>query len=184
MELFEALKERRSYRAYEDKPVAEGVIKELLEAAVYAPSGMDAQPWAFVIIEDQEYMKDLSDRAKKLVLAELEKQGISDADTNISDPAFNIYYEAPVLICIYADKNIDTYIQDASLAAQNLMLAAHGKGLASCWIHDTLFFDNEIKAKYKLPANYAMVAPIVVGYPAGEKPVVEHQEPKILAWVK
>ena len=56
MELFEALKERRSYRAYQNKPVAEAVIKELLEAAVYAPSGMDGQPWAFVIIEDQAYM--------------------------------------------------------------------------------------------------------------------------------
>lgn len=184
MELFEALKERRSYRAYEQKPVEENVIRELLEACIYAPSGMDSQPWAFVIIEDQTYLKDLSDRAKKLVLEEIQKQGLSDSDMHIADPAFNIFYEAPVLICIFADKNVGTYLQDASLAAQNLMLAAHGKGLGSCWIHDTLLFNDEIKAKYNLPTNYEMVAPIVVGYPSGEKPVVEHHQPKILAWVK
>lgn len=184
MELFEALKERRSYRAYQNKPVAEAVIKELLEAAVYAPSGMDGQPWAFVIIEDQAYMKDLSDRAKKIVLEQIKNDPPSEFKINIADPDFNIYYEAPVLICIFADTNQDTYQADGVLAAQNLMLAAHGKGLGSCWIHDTLMFNDEIKAKFKIPENYDMVVPLVIGYPAGVSPVVEHSDPKILAWSK
>ena len=68
MEIVEAIRTRRSVRKYKGDPIPEQIIRELLELAVWAPSGMNTQTWAFVVLEDREYMKNLSGRAKTFLL--------------------------------------------------------------------------------------------------------------------
>lgn len=71
MDIFDAIKGRRSVRYYQDRPVPGDVVQELLEFAVYAPSGSNRQPWRFALVEDRDLLKKWSDQAKVHVLAAL-----------------------------------------------------------------------------------------------------------------
>lgn len=188
MELIEAIKTRRSVRSYKDEPLPEQTVRELLEAATWAPSSMNNQPWAFVVVQDRNYMKDLSDRAKKFLLERMELFGgrYRRYAGTLSDPAFNIFYNAPVLVMIYGNKEVYSYAGDCSMAALNLMLAAWGRGIGSCWIGFATGIGNthEVKAELNVPEGYELVAPVVLGYPAGPAGKGVRGEAKIINWLK
>ncbi|HOV79965.1 MAG TPA: nitroreductase [Bacillota bacterium] len=186
MELSEAIRTRRSVRKYRSEPLPERTVRELIELAVWAPSGMNGQPWAFVVVEDGEYMKGLSGRAKKFLLDRIDKSGgrYERYTGVLSDPAFDIFYGAPVLVLIYGDRSHLTYICDCSMAALNLMLAARDRGIGSCWIGFATGIGNtpEVKAELKVPEEYELVAPVVLGYPAGPAGKGVRNEAKIISW--
>ena len=117
-ETIETLKTRRSCRAYQPRQVEEGLLQQVLEAGLYAPSGRGAQPVVFVVVQDQATLAELS-RLNAAVMG---------ADT---DP----FYGTPTVIVVLADRSRPTWVEDGSLALGNLMNAAHALGLGSCWIH-------------------------------------------------
>ena len=102
----------------------------------------------------------------------------------LNDPNFNIFYNAPVLILISTIGDIPWAVEDCALAAENLMLAARGAGLGTCWIGfaQSWLGTPEGKALLKLPANYKLVAPIIVGHPKAAPPPLPRKEPEI-RWV-
>lgn len=186
MELVEAIRTRRSVRKYKNEPLPEQAIKELIELAAWAPSGMNSQPWVFVVVQDREYMKSLSDRAKKFLLEKIKTLGgrLERYANALSNPDFNIFYSAPVLVLIYGDKNIFTYVYDCSMAAQNLMLAVWDRGIGSCWIGFANGIGNtpEVKAELNVPEGYELVAPIILGYPEGPVGKGMRNEVRIINW--
>lgn len=184
MELMQAIYSRRSIRRYKSQPVPRELVQQLLAAAVMAPSGSNAQPWSFVIIQDKELLKKYSDRAKVLALEQMRK-GTDPYGYQklLSDPDFNIFYNAGTLIIIYGDQSPTAYV-DCSLAAQNLMLAAHGLGLGSCWIgfSSALCNSPEFKEELWIPENLTAVAPLIIGYPDAIPHEFNRKEPQILVW--
>lgn len=187
MELKEAISTRRSVRKYKSQPVPEQDIRELLALAAMAPSGMNSQPWLFAVIEDREYLKELSGRSKALMLKRLQAAPHMDRYRGLLyNPDFNIFYDAPALVLIYGDKNAITYIYDCSLAAQNLMLAAWDRGIGSCWIGFATFAGNspEVKSELNIPGGYELVAPVILGYPENQVGQVKRNELKIASWKK
>ncbi|MCX7780927.1 MAG: nitroreductase [Negativicutes bacterium] len=187
MELAEAIRTRRSVRNYEDRPVSCEIIKMLLENAVQAPSAMNAQPWAFAIIEDKELLKCYSDRAKSLLLSAMsDYPQLEKYRGALSSPEFNIFYNAPTLIIIYAKPAGPHPATDCCLAAQNLMLAAHAVGLGTCWIGFAAPLLNlaDVKNELGIPMQYDAVAPLILGYPADKGVYIPRQEPEILCWKK
>ena len=99
----------------------------------------------------------------------------------LSRKAFNIFYNAPVLIVIYAKPEGPVPEADSCLAAQNLMLAAHNEGLGTCWIGFSRDFLNtsELKAELGIPDEYVAAAPLVLGYAAIDHPAVPRKDPEI-----
>ncbi|MCW2277522.1 nitroreductase family protein [Heliophilum fasciatum] len=185
MELLEALYTRRSVRRYTDQPVTKETIEQLLQAATQAPSAMNFQPWAFLIIQDRAKLAEFSTQAKALLLTLLEQApNLRRYETALSNPKFNIFYEAATLLVIYGKPESHRTIVDCSLAAQNLMLAAHALGLGTCWIGfaQPLLDQPDIKASLGVPADYQVVAPIIIGYPQGKMPAPEKKPPEIIAW--
>jgi len=73
LELIEAIKSRRSILRFLDKPVAGEIVRELIDTAVWAPSAFNEQPWGVVVIEDGDYMRKLSEKAKAGLLSVMEK---------------------------------------------------------------------------------------------------------------
>lgn len=184
MDLMQAIYSRRSIRRYKDQPVPRELVQQLLAAAVMAPSGSNSQPWSFVIIQDKELLKEYSDRAKVLALEQLRKGSDPHGYQKLlSDPGFDIFYNAGTLIIIYGDQYPTAYA-DCSLAAQNLMLAAHGLGLGSCWIGFSLSLCNspEFKGELGIPENLTAIAPLIIGYPEAVPEVANRKEPKVLVW--
>lgn len=160
-------------------------MNHLLDAAVRAPSAMNQQPWAFVVIQDARMLRRYSDRAKAAFLAHLNgDQRMGHFRETLSSPGFNVFYNAGTLILICAGPGTMNTAEDCCLAAQNFMLAACAMGLGTCPIGlaRPMFNLPEIKAELAIPADYSPVFPIIVGYPAGETPPAPRAGPRVLSW--
>jgi nitroreductase len=191
--VLDAIYLRRATRAYTPAAVDEPTIRELLRAAVHAPTAMHLEPWAFAIVQDRALLKRLSDRAKGIIT------GPGDPDRALSrtadaphvpavlaDPAFNIFYDAGTLIVI-CGKPLGPFVQaDCWLAAENLMLAATALGLATCPIGFAVAVlgDREVKAELGIPAEMTAFAPIIVGVPAAAPSPPARRAPRILSWMR
>jgi nitroreductase len=143
MDVFEAIKLRRSVRAYEPIPVAKDKIEKILEAARLAPSAKNVQPWYFVVVTDAE---------KKEKIAR-------------SGRFAGFLKEAPVVIVGCGDSRASPkwHVVDVSIAMQNMVLAATAEGLGTCWVGS--FDEGLVKEILKVPEHYKVVALLAVGYP-------------------
>lgn len=189
----DVIHQRRSVRAYAEKQPGESLVRELLDAAVHAPTAMHLEPWAFAVIQDKAVLKRYSERAKSILRAPGGAVGWGSAGrashdhpAMLDDPAFNIFYDAGTLIVICRRQGGPFADADCWLAAENLMLAAAAKGLGTCCIGFAVSVLNtaEVKRELHIPAEGAAVAPIILGYARGSVPEVPRKAPEILAWVK
>lgn len=156
MDLFDAILNRRSIRKYSDKKIPEGVYRDLLKLAMYAPSAMNNQAWHFVVINQR---KKLDEILKVISYAEMLKSA-----------------QAAILICgdLNLENNIDYIQQNCSAATQNLMLCAHGLSLGSCWIgvYPVKEIISGLQELFKLPEYVVPISLVSLGYPT-ENPTAE-----------
>lgn len=188
LNVFETILARRSVRSYRDEDLDRKTIHTLLEAAVRAPTAVQEEPWAFVIVQDRQLLRRLSERAKPLYADELQRAGAPRANQRVetvSGPDFNLFHDAGTLILICAKPDGAFVAADCWLAAENLMLAACAMGLGSCVIGSAMPTLNlaETKSELGIPPEYSAVAPIIVGCPRGETPMTTRREPAVLAWL-
>lgn len=151
-EAYKNLIERRSIRKYNNTKVSHDLIEQIVRAGQFAPSGMNRQIYAFVVVEDEE------------LVARLSKMN-ADAMNSSSDP----FYGAKSLIIVFADTNAPTYLYDGALAMGNLMNAANALGVDSCWIHRAkeVFETPEgkkMKKTWGLPESYEGIGHCILGY--------------------
>lgn len=189
MEVLEAIRGRRSIRAYREEPLDGGVIKQLIDVAVYAPTGSNAQPWAFSVVENKDFLKKWSDLSKKVLLERMRDHSnprLLGYRPVLENPDFNIFFNAPSLVAVYGDPESNNYINDCSMAALNMMLAAYERGLGSCWIGFAVAAGDlpEIKEPLNVPERFRIVAPVVLGYPERQWPVMKRKDPVITGWIK
>jgi len=153
MDVFEAIKRRRSIRAFKNVDVPEETVEKLIDAARWAPSAGNIQPWEFIIVRNEETKRRLAEAALNQTFIE----------------------EAPVVIVACADCQCSSMgygsrgatlycIQDTAAAIQNIHLAATDMGLGTCWIG--AFREELVKKLLKIPDGVKPVAIIPVGYPA------------------
>jgi nitroreductase len=150
--------------------VPDDIIRELIKAGTYAPSALNEQPWRFVVIKSRGLMKKCSDRAKKLWRDSV--KGPMDEDTRelvelASDPGFNIFYDAPVLVLIFARPGADSPEFGCALAAENMMLGARSLDIGSCWIGmaAVLGSDRELLGEIGVPEDHRLMSQLIFGYP-------------------
>lgn len=146
---------RTSIRAYQDKPVEDEKIEKMLRAAMAAPSAGNKQPWKFVVIKNEETLKTISGHFHTMKMAE----------------------NAPLAIVVCGDMNQtfpedgrDYWVEDASAATENLLLAAHAMGLGAVWcgIYPMQERVKLLKKLLGMPENIVPLNVIPVGYPAEE----------------
>ena len=156
MNIWDAIQYRRSIRKYDDKPVSDEDLQRILQAAMMAPSAMNAQPWHFLIIRDRK------------VLAEIAA----------NNPNAEMAKEAPLAILVAADLKLEQapgfWPQDCSAAVQNLLLAVHALGLGAVW---TGIYPQEksiagYRRLFQLPEHIVPHSLIPIGHPA-ESPETE-----------
>jgi len=163
VDVFEAIKSRRSVRAFTNEPVSEEKVMKLIDAARWAPSAGNIQPWEFVVVREPEIKRGLSAAALDQTFIE----------------------EAPVVIVVcanqlrssrgYGSRGFNLYcLQDTAAATQNMLLAAHSLGLATCWVG--AFQEEEARKVLHVPSGVRPIAIIPVGHPA-EKPEAPDKRP-------
>jgi len=182
MNLKEAIYGRRSVREFTATPVDEKTIRKLIDAAIQAPSAVNEQPWSFTVVRDKVLLSRISNEAKAFML-QAPPIGLASHhfEDLISDPSFDIFYKAPVLIVIASITNDHWAVENCALAAENLMLAACAEGLGTCWIGFAQgWLDTpEGKTALRLPIKYKSVAPIILGHPKAQPPPIPRKEPEI-----
>ncbi|MFB0562819.1 MAG: nitroreductase family protein [Candidatus Lokiarchaeia archaeon] len=156
MDVFEAIKTRRSTRRYTSEDVSEEQVEKLLEVAIMAPSGGNMQPWDFIIIRDEE-------QKKALARAALGQSFIATAPVVIV-----VCANKPRTARRYGERGAELYsLQDTAAATQNILLAATAMGLAGCWVG--AFNDDAVSNVLGLPNRIIPVAILPIGVP-GESP--------------
>lgn len=185
-DIVELIKSRRSIRKYLDKPLSKETIDTLIESAKWAPSGMNEQPWGFIVIQDKNLIKKISDLAIPYINRLIAKDPkLLRYKKRMNVKNFSILYHAPCVIIILGKKKSFSYANDCSMAAQNLMLAAWSMNIGSCWVGMTkvLEEDNWFIKTFQIPDEYAIVAPIALGYSdQKDVPVIERKPVEIIRY--
>jgi len=185
MDLLEAIAGRRTVRRYKQECPSEYALRQLIDAAIWAPSAMNGQAWHFTVITRQEMLNQIALRARPWVLEnEPWLAGNQDVKALLADPHFHMLHHAPVLIVISAPAGGKWTAEACAVAAQNLMLAATGQGLGSCWIGlvQSWLNSSEGRQTIALPADERVIAPLVVGY-ANEKPEALSRRKPSITWI-
>lgn len=183
--LIDCVRGRRSVRDYAAAPVTRDDLLSLVEAAIQAPSAMNEQPWLFTIVTNPKLLDRIAAAGKRF-MAEFVNTGIhSHAGAMLHAADFHIFYHAPALIVISAPSNGRWSVENCALAAQNLMLTAHAKGLGSCWIGfaQSWLGTPDGKRAIGLSDSHTPIAPIIIGHPESIPPAVPRNAPKI-TWLE
>lgn len=161
--LMEIIRQRRSVRSYEARPLPKEVIHDILEAARYAPSARNAQPLEYKVITDKTMIGRLSDGISEA----MKKDGYSlKAPPNVR---LNYFYNAPLLIIITAPRDNTFAVSDGAIAADNIMLYATSIGLGTCFIGMArlIMRSPELMKELNITEDKNIVAAVVCGYPDG-----------------
>lgn len=150
--------ERRSVRKFEQKPIPEEILKQVLLAGVWAPSGRNQQLWQFTVLRRRDHIQRL---AKAVGNAAEMGDGYC-------------FYDGPCHIIISCPKGYRNSAQDCCAAAENILLASHSLGIASCWINQIRTTDEDpavrsVLTEYGVPSDHHVEVSIAMGYGA-QKP--------------
>ena len=147
MDLLEGIYTRRSVRQYADRPVERDQLMEIIKAGTWAPSGLNNQPWRFVIITGKDVRLKLAGFTKYRAIIEA----------------------APACVAVFIDRKAmynDTKDHQAMGACiQNMLLAAHALDLGAVWLGEILKNSDSIRAFLELPQEMELMAVVAVGHP-------------------
>jgi len=174
MELLEAVMNRRSVRKYKDAPVPREVLEQLLEAACWAPSAENLQPWYFVALtkpEDIRLLQETMERVSEAMRPHLEE--LYPRHPRIVKDVTGFLRRlggAPVYVLVFLQQDYgpvrDSMLESTAAAIQNLLLAAHEKGLGTCWVNAAtgLGFGPALRELFA-PNQGDFVSLVTLGYP-------------------
>ncbi|MFN8596493.1 MAG: nitroreductase family protein [Anaerolineae bacterium] len=180
-DLSEVIHTRRSIRRYLDRPVPPALIDQLLDAATWAPSAHNRQPWRFVVIETAAVKAQLADRLGERLHADrlrdgdpldlIERDRARSRTRLISAPIVIVACLSMVDMDRYPDERRSALeetmaIQSVAASIQNLLLTAHELGLGACWMCAPLFAPDVVREALNLPNDWDAQAVITLGYPA------------------
>lgn len=171
MDTFTALKTRRSCREFSPEAVAPEKIERILEAATWAPSPLNTQPWKFIVITSQAKKDQIFSEAERCKTWAIEKSGWKWLNAY----GLDFLKQAPVIIAVVGDPQktgVDMFQAEGSVgymlacaaAVQNMLLAAHDLDLGSLWF--TFFDRGELRKILDIPAEKTPVSIVCVGSPA------------------
>ncbi len=188
MELKDAIMGRRSVRKYKDTPISEEDIRDILEAAVMAPSASNLQPWYFVAVSRKDKMNEIIETMQDvsaIVMPSLEDR-FKNYPKTIAETRYFISMlgNAPLCILAFLLKDDEMYarkekelMQSTAAAIENMLLTAYDKGIGSCWMTSPLEsgLDSALREKFA-PDKGKMVALLTFGYPVQEPKMPRRRE--------
>jgi coenzyme F420-0:L-glutamate ligase/coenzyme F420-1:gamma-L-glutamate ligase len=187
----DAIKKRRSIRKYYSRRVSTEALSEILEAARWAPSAHNAQPYRFIVLVNKRSKQDLAEAMASAWTADMIKDGVPmEVREKSGEISVRRFARAPVLVvaCVtmkdmiqYTDESRqkcehDLAMQSLGAAIQNMLLAAHANGLGACWFCAPVFSKETVRKVLEIPEDVEPQALITLGYPA-EKPRPPHRKP-------
>jgi nitroreductase len=190
--ILDVIKNRRSVRFFDSKPVQKDTILAIIDAGNQAPSAGNSQPWRFIVLADEKIKRTLLEvtlpKWQKIVdhlknaLPEYYTEIMFETRYNkLEEPKDPIYFHAPIILFVIGSRR---HAIDCALACQNMMLSAYSLGLGTCYVgFGAMITDNaEIRKILELKDD-EQVHPIVLGYPKEDLPRrPPKKEPQII-WI-
>ena len=167
-EVIRSIQNRRSIRKYQPRQVEKDKLDIILEAAKYAPSGHNEQPWHFLVIRNRTVIDDLEVRVREAMaecgIARVEKLGRSSE--------YRVFFDAPTVVIVSGDENNHdpqnhlVPFADCCAAIENMLLAAHSLDIGSCWVGFVwyLFRYPERMKDIPIPAGFRPYYAVCLGY--------------------
>jgi nitroreductase len=191
MDALRALMSRRSIRAFEKQVPPQNIIRKCLEAAIWAPSATNQQPWEFIVLTGHalekvnaiilehfaERMKestafdnvpeDLARRQQEIFAALMEAGEAADIEANDFFLRSLRFFDAPVGVYFVTRKRPDNqYLLSTAAALENFLLAAHAQGLGTCWLTIAVVCEEDLKKHLGLADDRELLGGVAIGYPA------------------
>ena len=171
MDVFEAIKERRSVRVFKTDPVPDEHLEQNLEAARYAPTAGNNQPWRFLVVRERDSLQKLQSKLEQWVKKQIEDR-VAEPETQEEQikaivATLEKIFAAPVFIFIFVDAKLypELVVYDGALAAENLMLAARALGYGTCFM-TTFFPEDVVKKHFDIPQEFLrLICTVPVGHP-------------------
>lgn len=169
------VKERRSIRQYEDRPISDELLESILQDALWAPSAVNLQPWYFVVVRSEEKRKALDAIVNRT--SDILRPSIAERFKNNPEVVEETLHFVDKLggapVCVLAfqlrqdyQKTDSSIIQSVSAAIQNLLLSAWNQGVGSCWLTAPLEVNlGETLRQVFAPESGDLIAMITLGYP-------------------
>ena len=184
MNFTEILNNRRSIRKYKDTPIPLGLIKNIINDSILAPSAGNEQPWQFIIVNNREVINRISDECKQSMLKRIASNPNDYAkkyEKMLSNEAFHIFYHAPAVVFILGNAGLKNLHVECALAASYFMMSATSKGLGTCWVNfGTEIHNSDLRNELGLSDKHEIVAPIALGYPDKIPGIPRRKEPQII----
>ena len=163
---------RHSIRAFTDQPIAQDKLEQIVQAAVWAPSGRNEQSWHFIMISNTEKIQALA-------------AAVRDADNR---PAGYNFFAPAAFLIVSGERDNRNAPLDSAAALENAMLMATDLGLGSCWVNqvrDTCDAPavRALLTEYGLPESHVVWAAASLGYPAQE-PVIHERKPGTVTYIR
>lgn len=160
MDALDAIKTRRSVRAFKPDSVPRELVEDLVDCGRLAATAINRQPWEFVAVTDPRTRRALAE--------------ITDHGSFIAD--------VPVCLVVLC-KDTKYYLEDGSAATQNILVAARAHGLGSCWVAgDKKSYAEKICEMLGTPPGYKLVSLIAIGYPAAKPEKPKRSLADVLHW--
>lgn len=201
-DIIDIITSRKSIRRYKPDPVPDEMIDKILEAARWAPTGENYQPWRFIVIRNQETRNKIGDLSKVgsgsrmtawYCMGHMQKRFEKIADPVKRAEVLRFMYsgevsefckQAPVIIAVIGSLQVGSVDvpYDLSAATENILLEAHALGLGACWVHGPVATTRDakkFKEILKIPTGmneYKVIAYVAIGFPAEER---KHPRPKL-----
>ena len=182
MNVIETIHGRRSIRAYRPEPVARTLIEDVIWDAVQAPTPpvSGETPWVICVIEGRQRLADYGARAKQYAR---EHQPAGQHWAWAERPDFKVFWDAPVALLFSGRSGNPEAAFDCCRAGQNLLLAAHARGLGSCWVGAPIPWLRSpgVGAEVGLPAGFDATVAVILGYP-NESPLGSPRPRPAIHW--
>jgi coenzyme F420-0:L-glutamate ligase/coenzyme F420-1:gamma-L-glutamate ligase len=187
----DAIKTRRSIRKYSSRRVSTEALSEILEAARWAPSAHNAQPWRFIVLTDKSLKLKLAEAMANAWTFDMTRDGIHmETREKLRKASVQRFTRASIVViaCLnmkdmiqYTDElrqkcEHDLAVQSLGAAMQNMLLTAHANGLGACWFCAPVFCKETVRKVLEIPEDVEPQALITLGYPA-EKPRALYRKP-------
>ena len=181
MGILDLFKNRRSVRDYSLREISNKVLFEILEAARWAPSAHNAQPWRFIVVRDPDVKRELAEAMASRWDKDMSKNGVPlENRESLIKTSVKQFTNAPVLIiaCLtmedmnkYPDKRRQKIeyimaVQSVAAAIENILLATHAEGLGSCWFCAPLFCQDLVRKVLRVPRYVEPQVLITLGHSA------------------
>ena len=186
MNIWEAIRERRTIGRVKQDPIAREQIELLLEAATWAPSHHTTEPWRFFVMTGEGRAvlgQAYADIAVETAQTAQGAQALAPEDVeSIGNKVKAKAYRAPLVIGIAVSPSASPHVSQieefaaAHSAAQNMLLAAHALGLGAIWRSGEPMYHQRMKQAFGLSESEVMVGLIYVGYPDMQPPIGKRQD--------